>query len=93
MCFIFIQCNCRVAISYKLPIVMLLIFNNGYIIIYVPNYFEGCILWSENDCEFFCLHTFIAMNMCLFWIFRRLHTVAAIAAIQQRRCRAGLLDN
>ena len=24
---------------------------------------------------------------------RRFHTVAAIAAIQQRRCRAGLLDN
>ena len=26
-------------------------------------------------------------------ISRRFHTVAAIAAIQQRRCRAGLLDN
>ena len=24
---------------------------------------------------------------------RRFHTVAAVAAIQQRRCRAGLLDN
>ena len=26
-------------------------------------------------------------------ISRRFHTVAAVAAIQQRRCRAGLLDN
>ena len=26
-------------------------------------------------------------------ISRRFHTVATIAAIQQRRCRAGLLDN
>ena len=33
------------------------------------------------------------MNVCLFRIFRRLHTVAAIAAIQQRCCRASLLDN
>ena len=49
---IFIQCNCSVATSYEQPILTLLIFNNGRIIIYVPNYFEGCIVWNENDCEF-----------------------------------------
>ena len=93
MCLIFIQCNYRVATSYKQPILTLLICNNGCIIIYAPTYLLGCIVWSENDGESIILHTFIAMNVCLFWIFRRLHTVADIAAVQQSSCRAGLLDS
>ena len=33
------------------------------------------------------------MNVSLLWIFRRLHTVPAFTAVQQRGSRAGLLDN